>query len=147
MRVTENSILQKPRIRQQQVHSSTLKYLFPKILQNNEQIWYSNVQCTGSEENLDLCSFDWATDEACNHTMDAVVECYGGESTGKLSTPEQCMIDTLQEQFALSQSNLELARDELNSERDARVYDRNFAEHDSIKYVTRFCLLLLLCYC
>ena len=73
-----------------------------------------NVLCTGSEENLDLCSFDWTTDGECNHTMDVVVECYGGEPTGNASTPEQCMIDTLQEL-------LTLAREELNNERDARV--------------------------
>ena len=84
-----------------------------------------NVQCNGTEENLDLCLFDWATDGACNHTMDAMVECYGGEPTGNASTPEQCTIDTLQEQLALSRSNLNLAREELSNERYARVRDMN----------------------
>ena len=82
-----------------------------------------NVQCTGSEENLDLCSFDWVTDGVCNHTMDVMVEYYGGKPTGNVSTPEQCMIDTLQEQLALSKSNLNLAQEELNSERNARIQD------------------------
>ena len=53
--------------------------------------------------------------------MDAVVECYGGEPTGNASTPEQCTIDTLQEQLALSRSNLNLAREELDNERDSRI--------------------------
>ena len=61
------------------------------------QIWMMNVVCDGSERNLDLCSFDWAPEEACNHSMDAVVECYGGAPTGYASTPEQCTVSELQE--------------------------------------------------
>ena len=68
-----------------------------------------NVVCDGSEENLDLCSFDWTPEGACNHSMDAVVECYGGTPTGDASTPEQCTVNTLQEL-------LTLARQELNNE-------------------------------
>ena len=75
-----------------------------------------NVECDGSEENLDLCSFDWAPEGACNHSMDAVVECYGGAPTGNATTPEQCSIDTLTEL-------LTLARQELNSERELRLRD------------------------
>ena len=73
-----------------------------------------NVACDGFEENLDLCSFDWAPEGACNHSMDAVVECYGGAPSGDVSTPEQCSINALQEL-------LTLARRELNNERDARL--------------------------
>ena len=79
------------------------------------QIWMMNVVCDGSETNLDLCSFDWAPEGACNHSMDAVVECYGGTTpTGDASTPEQCTVNTLQEL-------LTMARQELNNERDARL--------------------------
>ena len=75
-----------------------------------------DIVCDGSEDNLDRCLFHWA-EGACNHSMDAVVECYGGTPTGDASTPEQCSIDTLQELLAL-------ARQELNNERDARVRER-----------------------
>ena len=84
------------------------------FFQGAGQIWMMNVVCDGSEENLDLCSFDWAPEAACNHSMDALVECYGGSLTGDASTPEQCTVNTLQE-------ILTLARQELNNERDARV--------------------------
>ena len=53
--------------------------------------------------------------------MDAVVECYGGAPTGDASTPEQCTVNTLQELLTLARSNLDMAREELNNERDARV--------------------------
>ena len=89
--------------------------------QGSGQIWMMNVVCDGSEENLDRCSFDWAPEGACNHSMDAVVEFYGGTPTGDASTPEQCSIDTLQELLTLARSNLDLARQELNNERDTRV--------------------------
>ena len=46
--------------------------------------------------------------------MDVVEECYRGEATGNTTTPEQCNIDELQEQLALSKSNLNLARPNLN---------------------------------
>ena len=88
--------------------------------QGSGQIWMINVDCDGSEENLDLCSFDWAPEGACNHSMDASVECYGGAPTGDATTPEQCYIDTLQELLALARSNLDIARQELDIERDAR---------------------------
>ena len=91
-----------------------------------------NVQCAGSEENLDRCSFDWVMDGACSHTMDAVVECYGDELTGNASTPEQCTIDMLQELLALAREELKNERDvrvraqvELNDERDAIFHDIN----------------------
>ena len=80
-----------------------------------------NVVCNGSEENLDLCSFDWAAEGACNHSMDAVVECYGGTPTADASTPEQCTVNTLRELLTLARSNLDMARQELVNERDARV--------------------------
>ena len=84
-----------------------------------------NVDCDGSEENLDLCSFDWAPEGACNHSMDTVVECYGGTSIGDDSTPEQCTINTLQELLALARSNLNLAREELNDVREEVNNERN----------------------
>ena len=79
-------------------------------------------------ENLDPCSFDWAPEGSCNHSMDAVVECYGGVPTGDASTPEQCSIYTLQEL-------LTLARQELNNERDARVHQMTELnkEHKTMK--------------
>ena len=80
-----------------------------------------NVVCDGSEENLDLCSFDWAPEGACNHSMDAAVECFGGTPTGDASTPEQCTVNTLQELLTLARSNLDMARQELVNERAARV--------------------------
>ena len=80
-----------------------------------------NIVCDGSETNMDLCSFDWAPEGACNHSMDAAVECYGGTPTGDASTPEQCTVNTLQELLTLARSNLDLAREELNNERGARV--------------------------
>ena len=85
-----------------------------------------NVDCDGSEENLDLCSFDWAPEGACNHSMDAVVECYGGAPTaGNASTTEQCTISTLQELLTLARSNLNLARGELNAVREEINNERN----------------------
>ena len=97
-------------------------------LQGSGQIWMMNVVCDGSEENLDLCSFDWAPEGACNHSMDAVVECYGGAPTGDTSTPEQCTINTLQELLALARSNLNLAREELNDVREEVNNERNTME-------------------
>ena len=92
------------------------------FVQGAGQIWMMNVVCDGSETNLDLCSFEWAPEGVCNHSMDAVVECYGGALTGDASTPEQCTVNTLQELLALARSNLDLAREELNNERGARVH-------------------------
>ena len=89
------------------------------------QIWMMNVVCDGSEENLDLCSFDWAPEGACNHSMDVVVECYGGSPTVDASTAEQCTIDTLQELLTLAKSNLNLAREELNDVREEVNNERN----------------------
>ena len=98
------------------------------FFQGTGQIWMMNVVCDGSEENLDLCSFDWAPEGACNHSMDALVECYGGSLTGDASTPEQCTINTLQELLTLARQELINERGarvrqltELNNERDARV--------------------------
>ena len=45
--------------------------------------------------------------------MDVVEERYQGEAAGNTTTPEQCNIDELQEQLALSKSNLNLARPNL----------------------------------
>ena len=75
---------------------------------------------------MDLCKFDWAIEDECNHTMDAVVECYGGEPTGKCSSPEQCTIDELQEQLALSKPSLYLTREELKDESISRIHDMKF---------------------
>ena len=84
-----------------------------------------NVVCDGSEENLDLCSFDWAPEGACNHSMDAVVECYGGAPTSNVSTTEQCTINTLQELLTLARSNLNLAREELDDVQEEVNNERN----------------------
>ena len=44
---------------------------------------------------------------------------------GNTSTFEQCMIETLQEQLNLSQSNVDLVREEFKKERNARIHDMN----------------------
>ena len=80
-----------------------------------------NVECEGSEENLDLCSFEWTPEGATNHSMDAVVECYGGSPTGSASTPEECNVNELQELLTQARSNLDMAREELNTERNLRI--------------------------
>ena len=80
-----------------------------------------NVECEGSEENLDLCSFEWTPEGVTNHSMDAVVECYGGSPTGSASTPEECNVNTLQELLTLARSNLDMAREDLSAERNIRI--------------------------
>ena len=66
-----------------------------------------NVECEGSEENLDVCSFEWTPEGATNHSMDAVVECYGGSPTGNAATPEECNVNELQELLTLAREELE----------------------------------------
>lgn len=80
----------------------------------------ANVTCEGTEESLDLCSFKWADTAECDHSMDAVADCYGGEPTGNATTPEQCTINDLGDQLELSRRNLRLAQEELINERNMR---------------------------
>ena len=95
-----------------QVTNECVLHSITKILQGTGQIWMSNVQCQGFEQNLDACSFTWATEGECNHTADVVVDCFGGNATGQPTTPVECQVNQLQEL-------LTLARDELTRERDS----------------------------
>jgi hypothetical protein len=44
----------------------------------NGPIWLTNIQCTGTEGNLEWCNHSpWGNTHACDHTMDAGVCCLG----------------------------------------------------------------------
>ena len=91
----------------------------------------SNVKCSGSESNLDKCNFTWVTERECNHDKDVVVDCYGGDATGKPTTPAECEVSELQDLLTLAkkelieerearQKELEAHQKELLAEREAR---------------------------
>ena len=45
--------------------------------QGSGPIWMDDLQCTGNETNIDLCTFPGFGIENCNHYEDAGVVCQG----------------------------------------------------------------------
>ena len=50
----------------------------------NGRIWISDVQCTGSEESIEDCSFVWGQPTFCNHAQDVGLNCGPVNESGKV---------------------------------------------------------------
>ncbi len=67
------------------------------------------VRCDGTERRLDACPhFMWdPDDDVCDHTMDVLLECHGGEASTQGATEEECTISELRQTLAAQRITLE----------------------------------------
>ncbi len=64
----------------------------------------NNVKCSGSEENLDECEFQWSTD--CSQSHDALVECYNISTPTQTPKPDVTQISQLRDELHVKMQNL-----------------------------------------
>ena len=79
----------------QAIGNGKLNNVAPHFGQGSGPIWLENVQCNGSEVNLDECAYSgWtAKPQYCNHTKDAGVICNGKLSVNKLITCKDYVVN------------------------------------------------------